>query len=412
MLTGDNDMQEAGRQFAPMPHPPIAPSLALDTQHRSNAEIEYLRAAAILLVFVTHAPLICIPYPAGALDRLHNWITPSVGVDLFFVISGYLIGRSFVGPYEAHEQGRERIVRIAAFWVRRIYRLIPASYLWTGLTLLGSVAFQDPGLWLPPHSMFFKSFASLLSVRNFEESFAESNFGYYWSLSLENQFYFLLPIALLIVPRPWRVRGLVALCGLNLVWRPGGETWWLFRYDGLVDGLLLFELERAGYGELFGRCLPTSRVGRLALMLACTATLLVAPLTMFHFHPLGWTLVNAAGFVLVFSASLGRGQIMLPRRLRPAARWVGSRSYSLYLCHIPMWFTVIELMQRSGLGAERLLPWRFGLAFASCAVAAELTYRWLELPLQERGRIRARAIIAAELPSPVASLRASGAGKP
>lgn len=373
-----------------MPEGHLARTIPMDRQHRGNPEIEYLRAAALLLVFVMHAPLLCTPYPAGALDRLQQWIHPAVGVDLFFVISGYLIGRSFVGPYEAHEAGRERVARIAAFWVRRFYRLIPASYLWIGLTFLGSLLFQDPQLWLPPHAMFFKCFASLLSVRNFEESFAESTFGYYWSLSLENQFYLLLPIALLIVPRAWRLRGLVALCFLNPIWRPGGDTWWLFRYDGLIYGLLLFELERAGYSDILSHCLPDSRWGRLGLMAAATAAMVVSPLVLIHYHPLGWTLVNWAAVVLVFAASLQQQKIVVPSRLRGAALWVGSRSYSLYLCHIPVWFSVLELMRRVGLGGERLVPVRFAVGFAACALAADLTYRWVELPLQARGRLRAK----------------------
>ena len=404
----------AGRHVPLMPDGEAATSLVLDRKHRGNPEIEYLRAAAILLVLLTHVSLLCIPYPAGALDGIKQWIDPGVGVDLFFVISGYLIGRSFVGPFEAHEGGSERIVRIAAFWVRRIYRLIPAAYAWAGLTFLGSVVFQDPGLWLPPHAMFFKLCASLMSVRNFEESYAPSYFGYYWSLSLENQFYFLLPIALLVVPRGWRVRGLIGLCCLNIVWRPGGAAWWLFRYDGLIYGLLLFELERAGYAKLLSHCLPSTRAGRTALMLGGTAVMVVAPITMIHFHPLGGTLVAWAGFVLVLAASLGCGQIIVPRSLRPTVLWIGSRSYSLYLCHIPVWFTVLELMKRTGLGGKGLLPWRFAIGLPLCAIAADLTYRWLELPLQERGRLRAQAVQAAGLRplSPAVPHTTAPAGSP
>ena len=377
-----------------MPDGQAASISTVDRQHRANPEIEYLRAAAILLVIVMHAPLLCVPYPAGWLQRLQDWIHPSVGVDIFFVISGYLIGCSFVGPYEGHECGRERVARIGAFWVRRVYRLAPASFLWVGLIFLGSVVFEDPGLWLPPHAMFFKCLASLLSVRNFEESFALSDFGYYWSLSLENQFYLLLPILLLIVPRAWRVPGLVGLCVLNAVWRPGGETWWLFRYDGLVYGLLLFEMERAGYSDILAECLPTSLRGRVCLMVAAMVALVVTPLVLIHFHPLAWTMVNWAGSVLVFAASLNQGKIVVPRPLRALGLWVGSRSYSIYLSHIPVWFTIIEVMKRIGLGGPALVPLRFALALVLCAVAADLTYRRVELPLQKRGRARAKRLEA------------------
>ncbi len=348
----------------------------------------------MLLVLLTHAALMYFPYPADGLRQMQEWIQPATGVDLFFVISGYLIGLSFVGPFEAREHEGQRLARVAAYWVRRVYRLLPAACLWIGLTFAGSVVFADPALWLPPHAMFFKCMASLMSVRNFEESWAHSNFGYYWSLSVENQFYLALPVLLLVVKRRWRVPGLVALCVLNAAWRPGGEGWWLFRYDGLVYGLLLFEMERAGHAATLARCLPMGAAGRAGLVVGAGTVLVVAPLALIHFLPLAWTLVNWAGCVLVFSASQDLGMIMVPRGLRTAALWMGSRTYSLYLCHIPVWFAVIELMQRAGLGSERLVPLRFAAGLLCMALAADVTYRRVELPLQARGRERARAIQA------------------
>ena len=368
---------------------PLAP--VLDRRHRRFAEIEYLRAAAMLLVIVMHAPLLCVPYPPGALQRVQDWIHPAVGVDLFFVISGYLIGRSFVGPFEAGEPG-DPVPPIAAFWVRRFYRLLPACAVWIGFTLACCIVFDGSPLWIPPHAMYFKALASLLAVRNFEESYAQTHFGYVWSLSVENQFYVLLPIVLVVVRRRWRVPGMVALCALNAVWRPGGETWWLFRYDGLLYGLLLFELERAGHAETLARCLPHSRGGRVALVACAGAAMLTSPLVLIYLHPLAWSLVNCAAFVLVLAARSGQGAIPMPRVLSTVFLWLGARSYSLYLCHIPVWTLVIELMQRSHLGGRHLLALRFALAIAASLFLADLSYLRVELPLQERGRIRARAI--------------------
>lgn len=372
----------------------IAPPTALDQQHRGNPEIEYLRALAILFVIVMHAPLLCIPFPAGRLEQVQNWIHPATGVDLFFIISGYLIGRSFVAPYEANEHcgAENRVQRIAAFWVRRFYRLLPASALWASLTFLACIVSRKPALWLEPNVMFIKSVAAMVAVRNFEESHAPSPFGYFWSLSVENQFYLALPVLLLLVARRWRVPGLLGLCALNAVWRPGGENWWLFRYDGLVYGLLLFQLERSGLSATLGVCLPSSRTGRAALMLCAGAVVLVAPLTLLDFHPLGWTVTNWGGFVLVFAASRQVGVITLPAPLRPAMLWLGARSYSLYLCHIPIWFAVIDLWQRFGWGSEALVPTRFAASFLCSLIAADLTFRHLELPMQERGRSRAATL--------------------
>ncbi|NPD66672.1 hypothetical protein HN018_21685 [Lichenicola cladoniae] len=72
--------------------------------------------------------------------------------------------------------------------------------------------------------------------------------------------------------------------------------------------------------------------------------------------------------------------------------WIGARSCSIYMCHIPIWFTVIDVMRRTGPGGETYVPLGFMIAALATLTAADLTYRWLELPLQERGRIRARAL--------------------
>ncbi len=376
---------------APMDTHRAAPG-ALDRRHRANPEIEYLRALAILFVIVKHAPLLCIPYPVGSLGAILGWIDPETGVDLFFIISGYLIGRSFMGPFEAApDQARaHQVVRIAAFWVRRFYRLMPASMLWVGLTFAASVASNDPGLWLTPRIMFIKAVAALAAVRNFEESHAPSFFGYYWSLSVENQFYLALPILVLVVPRRWRLPGLLTLCAVNALWRPGGAVWWLFRYDGLIYGLLLFELERSGLGAILSRCLPRTSAGRGALLIGGGGVMLAMPLALADFPPLAWTVVNWSGFVLVFAASCEVGAVAIVPGLRRAMLWVGARSYSLYLCHIPVWFAVVDVSQRTGLARVQWVPARVVLGVLASLVAADLTYRWLELPLQERGRMRAR----------------------
>ncbi|MGI4747696.1 MAG: acyltransferase family protein [Janthinobacterium lividum] len=372
----------------------IPPADSLDRRHRPNAEIEVLRAIAIIFVIIKHGPLICMPYPAGGLERLQDWINPETGVDLFFVISGYLIGRSFVGPYEASEYRGvpHRVQRVGSFWVRRFYRLVPAATLWCVLPLIASLISGNVALWLTPREMFFKAISGIVSLRNFEESYHRSFFGYYWSLSVENQFYVVLPLMLLVVARRWRIRGLVALCALNAVWRPGGDVWWLFRYDGLVYGLLLFEFERSGLGAIMALCLPRKLPGCVVMMVGAWTVLLTFPLILIDFHPLAWAVANCAAFLLVFAASQQQGLIPTPLGLGRPMLWIGARSYSLYLCHIPIWFVVIDVMRHTGLGSENFVPLRFMIAALATLTAAELTYRWLELPLQERGRIRARAL--------------------
>jgi len=362
-----------------------------------NPEIEYLRAMAIILVLAMHAPLLCIPYPAGAIESLQDWIHPATGVDLFFVISGYLMGRSLVGPWEAAEASgappAALVARTFVFWIRRFYRLVPASALWLALTMAACLISGNVAIWLTPHEMFLKTVAGLISIRNIEESGFMSFFGYYWSLSIENQFYILLPLALLALRRAWRLHAILALCALNLVWRPGGEHWWLYRYDGLLYGLLLLGLERCGLAALAASCLPRTGAGRAGFLLIAGGVMLTTPLVLIDNHPLAWSIVNWAGFALVLGASARRGLIAVPRLTRRGLLWLGARSYSLYLCHIPMWFIVLDVSQRLHRDTLHDVPIRAAIGVSLSLLAADLTYRHVELPLQRRGKTRSADIV-------------------
>lgn len=363
-----------------------------------NREIEVLRAAAIAAVIVMHLPILFWPRVPPPLAGILGLVHPATGVDLFFVVSGYLIGRVFVRPFEAAERAgadsTRRFALAVAFWIRRAWRLFPAAWFWLLFTLAANLISGRETIWLTHRSMFHKTVISLLSLRNFEEARGNTFFGYMWSLSVENQFYALLPVFLLGTPRRARRPILWALIGLALLWRPGGAMWWMFRYDGLIWGLLLAAFETRPEAAVLARALPRGVAGRAGFVVLMGLAMLVAPYALALEPPFAWSVVNVAAAALVFAASREGGAIVWPPPMMPVALWLGARSYAVYLCHVPVWLAVADVAARlPALGRFGAAP-RAAIACLLTLAAAEATHRLIELPGQARGRREAAAFLA------------------
>ena len=177
-----------------------------------NQNLQVIRGIAILLVLVVHVRALLLPGDALYWDKLLTWVHPPVGVDLFFVLSGYLMGRIFLARADAQWP----LLETSIFYRRRFSRLIPAAFFWAvvtfvlGLTLAGRAGFLDQ------RDAFWKFFTSLTFLRNFEQASAPDILGYYWSLSVEAQFYILLPLAWFGLRR-WFWPFVIGLLALSVV---------------------------------------------------------------------------------------------------------------------------------------------------------------------------------------------------
>lgn len=207
--------------------------------------LDLLRALAIIVVVIYHAGIMGFPLP-GAAHRF-GWI----GVDLFFVLSGYLIGGQLLAPI-AHGQG----IKLGRFFARRALRILPAY-----LVILG-IYFLLPS-WREYPEMF-PVWKFLLSVQNIGLR-GGTAFSHAWSLGVEDQFYLLLPLVLLLLIRSRRaaviVPGAIVIGGFALRWflarqnlGDGGvsfrgfQTWIYYatwtRLDPLVFGVALAAIEK------------------------------------------------------------------------------------------------------------------------------------------------------------------------
>jgi peptidoglycan/LPS O-acetylase OafA/YrhL len=300
------------------------------------------------------------------------------GVDLFFVLSGFLITTLLL-----EEHDRTGRVSLRAFYIRRARRLMPAL-----CAVLVLIAVVGPLYYSP--ALLASIVASGLYAANIVRGFGTSDFlnatpaAHLWSLAQEEQFYVLWPVALLSLRRRLTERRLMTLLAAGFVllvlYRAGlavaGAGWHRIYYapdthmDGLVLGCLVACARRRGLTTV------PALAGCAAFALVVAAFALGAQTVPWSVGGMPVVEIAAAALVL---AALSPGPVSLALSARPLV-WIGALSYSLYLWQIPaMWLT----------------GWddRWG-ALALTAALTLVSYYVIERPFR-RPRARAIAVPAA-----------------
>ncbi len=338
---------------------PLNTAPALNVPHaRLRSDIQALRGLAILLVLMHHAKLL-------------PWLKAGyLGVDVFFVVSGYLITgivqrALLAGTFSFTE-----------FYVRRAKRLLPAAYVTFMVTALGSSFFltrpeMKDFVWqLLGAVTFTGNIALWMQTGYFEGSASLKPLLHVWSLSIEEQYYLLMPAALVFTPRRlWGVGVIVgllcslALCLMLVSIRPGA-TFYLLptrAWELALGSLAVLVLEGSAAGALLA-----------PLFWPALAALLVVP-----FFPTGAPHPGLDALIVCTSTLI----IILRRHpmvntglpVRGMAR-LGDISYSLYLVHWP-------LLAFAANAWVSPVPGLVRLALAVVAVVlALMLYRWVEKP--------------------------------
>jgi peptidoglycan/LPS O-acetylase OafA/YrhL len=361
------------------------------------ASIDSLRALAVISVIVYHLN--------GA------WLPGGfAGVDIFFVISGYVISRSMVGLPSNGFAGFAGV-----FYGRRIRRILPALTVCLLVTSLLSAVFI-PNAWLSDSNQRTAWFAyfglsnfALMSMGDayFAPRIEFNPYVHTWSLGVEEQFYLLFPAIFFVWFRyrnadsRWRLAAnslllvllLVSLgyCGYATRQLPVFAYYGLpSRFWELAAGAALFKLHHSGYrlGGASSARDPAQFVLSTALMIAC---LCLARESAF---PFPWALAAVAGCVGILDLTTKQtsGAARINQRLQwPPAVWVGKISYSLYLWHWPVF-----VLGRWTVGLDSW-PARL-VAVAMTFALAAASYTWVENPFRRGPLLRKytpRLIIAA-----------------
>lgn len=330
-------------------------------------ELNGLRGVAIILVLFHHAG---IPWIHGG----------HIGVDIFFVLSGFLITVLLYQEYLRFEN-----IDLKRFYIRRLLRLTPA--LGALLVVFGGYALatkSGPALVKSGEvilltALYFSDFAIAFDYATL------GGLGHTWSLAIEEHFYLLYPIVLLLLfgkRRPIQI-SLTVLSGLILIIAVNRAALWgpdsqdvaraYYAFDARSDGLLV--------GCLLGLLTASGRLPTVKRLMALPAALILILASVFvdwdsPFYAYGLAAINISSAV-VLAYVLNSQVKWLSNRLLV---WVGTISYGLYLWHNLIFIIVRERVTESPSGILVL----GGIVSVACAA---LSYYLLEKPclrLKER----------------------------
>ncbi len=353
------------------PTPPARPS----ARGHFRPDIEGLRAVAVLAVLAYHV-------------RLPGFTGGLIGVDVFYVISGFLI--TGLLRRELLSTGS---INFVTFYARRARRLLPAALLVIAVTVvvsfftLSRLRFPDVAGDAAAAALYVSNYRFVLNATDYLAAGTDpSPLLHYWSLAVEEQFYLFWPLliflgarllsprrlALLIVPV-----AVVSLIGC-ITWTDIAAQWAFFSLPTRAWELALGALIEIGLLRLPARAgtRVATATGWLGLGLVLLAVVMITPDTPF---PGVVAMVPVVGAGLLIMAGVRPGATPSRWLATPVPRWFGQISYSLYLWHWPLLILVPVMIDRDDM-ATRLL-----LAVAAIGLAA-LSTRYVEIPFRE-GRI-------------------------
>lgn len=360
-------------------------SIANRTKATFRPDVEGMRAVAVVLVLLYHA--FGAPFTGGF-----------VGVDVFFVISGFVI--TDVLLRERSDRGR---ISIPGFYARRVRRILPAAtlvivstvaaaYRWLGFIAGNQIA--EDGKWAAAFVANIRF--ALLGTDYFGEQLPPSPLQHMWSLGVEEQFYVVWPalfLVMVLVGRGLRDRGALAVVlaiamaasfAWSLVQTPANPTWAYFspltRAWELALGALIAvsgpAVGRISSGRLWQ---SLAAVGLIGIV---TSLFLVDAGMQFPGYVVALPVVSSGLLIL---AGCGNPGTWVGRALaiRPM-QWIGARSYSLYLWHWPPLVIAAEHLGRP------LSAVQAGGLLAAALTATALTYRYVENPIRRSRFLAAR----------------------
>lgn len=352
-------------------------------KRRYITELDGIRAIAVIMVLAYHLKLAL--FKSGFL-----------GVTVFFVLSGYLITGILIS--EVEEEGT---IDLKNFWLRRIRRLVPAV-----MSMAVVIIFVSAVVNRIIFTKGCKDFlASVLGFNNwwqifnkvsyFEAAGVPSPFTHCWSLAIETQFYLIYPLILLEIYKLVKSRGEgranrgLLFAGVTLLLALISVILMIVLFDPQQDASrVYYGTDTRAFSLLFGallailweyRMVPRRLSASVNMVLGSVsfAVLLVMTIAIngsSNFWYRGGQFFGTILTVLMVYAVSGRKTWLSRFLSNPVLKWMGDRSYSIYLWHYP-----IILLISKGIKASW---WITLIEIVLSVVLAELSYRFIETPIR------------------------------
>lgn len=345
--------------------------------------LDGIRAIAVIMVLAYHLKLAL--FKSGFL-----------GVTVFFVLSGYLITGILIS--EVEEEGA---IDLKNFWLRRIRRLVPAVMSMAVViifvsTVVNRVIFTKGCKDFLASVLGFNNWWQIFNkVSYFEAAGVPSPFTHCWSLAIETQFYLIYPLILLGIYKLAKSRGEgrakrgLLFAGVTLLLALISVILMIVLFDPQQDASrVYYGTDTRAFSLLFGallailwdyRMVPRRLSASVNMVLGSVsfAVLLVMTIAIngsSNFWYRGGQFVGTILTVLVIYTVLGRKTWLSRFLSNPVLKWIGDRSYSIYLWHYP-----IILLISKGIKASW---WITLIEIVLSVVLAELSYRFIETPIR------------------------------
>lgn len=348
------------------------------TRSGQRLDIQGLRMIAVLTVFANHL----FGWPDGGF----------IGVDVFFVISGFLITGNLLRDAE-----RRGTVSFRQFYLNRARRIMPAATVVLLLTFIAALfvflPFRSQQVGIDALFAFFflaNWHFAFSETDYFQEGAAVSPIQHYWSLSIEEQFYFVWPLLIfligaIVIRKGWTHSRRMQLASITMALIVSSSLGWAIYQTNVAPVWAYFDTFSRVWELGVGALLATV-VGVLARIPAPAKpilswgglALIATSLFLINDHSVGfpapWALLPVIGAALVIAAGVN-GEPSHQEFLRnPVSTYIGNISYSLYLVHWPVIVILASLMERNYYYFLVVVALTFGLSIAS--------YHLIENPLR------------------------------
>ncbi len=364
-----------------------------------NNEIDRLRAVAVIATIYAHMSDLWL-WKIYLLKKMMAYTSGYDGVLLFFVISGFVISESLIPKIDLSIKNGENTSKvISVFFIKRFFRITPNASVWVFLSLMIFIA-------IDPMNYVGNIYGSIAALFNYYNIYTHipgikpNSFGIFWTLSIEAQFYIFLPFTMVLCKRSSaRIylmfivilisSVILYLHDLSLTFTPvaGGVLLYLFNKKYNV-------INKISSKKIF------NKINTFSLSIILTIFLFIMPnihLSTYIGSPLTIILQTVIYSFFVCIAATRKNAVLNFPHFSGVLNWIGSRSFTLYLSHLPIMYLVRYIWMHFGMN--------FGFSYSSennilifysfvvtLIIVADVGYRLIELPMTKIGHKKALVI--------------------